>query len=124
MKFILQLLLIVLVTYLLQMVLPWWAIFFSAGLVGFLIGGKSFSTFLAGFVGVGSLWFVQAYLIDIANNSILSAKVAGLFSLTSSIQIMLVTALVGALCGGFGALTGNFLRGLVMSKSKNGYYSN
>ena len=124
MKFILQLILIVLITYLLQMVLPWWVIFLSTGLVGFLIDGKSFSTFLAGFLGVGTLWFIQAYLIDIANDSILSAKVAGLFSLTSSIQIMLVTAFIGALCGGFGALTGHFLRGLVMSKNKNGYYSN
>ena len=112
MKFFLQLLLAILLAYLLQLVLPWWIVFVGAGIAGLVISGNGFSTFAAGFLGVGLLWLVQAYLIDRANESLLSAKVAELFSLGSSLQLILATALVGAVCGGFGALTGHFLGGL------------
>ena len=122
MKFFLQLILIMLVTYLLQMMLPWWIIFVSAGVVGLLVKGNAFSSFLAGFLGIGLLWFTQVNLIDQANDSVLSMKVAGLFSLSSSMQIILVTALVGAICGGFGALTGHFLGGVFKKPESGGYH--
>ena len=122
MKFILQLLLIALFTFLLQLILPWWIIFIGTGLGGLLVNGKAFASFLAGFLGVGLLWFVQAYLIDQANDSVLSMKVAGLFSLSSSMQIILATAIVGAICGGFGALTGHFLGRVFRKPERGGYY--
>lgn len=118
MKFLIQLLLVVLLTYLLQLFLPWWIIFVSAGTAGIIIGNKGFSAFAAGFLGVGLLWFAQAYFIDQANESILSAKVAELFTLSSSIQLILATALLGAICGGFGALTGYFLGGVFKKDKK------
>jgi hypothetical protein len=110
MKFLIQFVLIALLTYLFQLFGPWWVVFLSAGLVGFIISNKGFSSFFAGFLGGGLLWLVQAYLIDIANESLLSARISELFSLSSSMQIILVTALVGGLCGGFASLTGKFLK--------------
>jgi hypothetical protein len=48
---------------------------------------------------------------DLANGSILSAKVASLLPLGgSTYALVLVTAVVGALVGGGGALTAAFLK--------------
>ena len=120
MKFFIQLILVVLLTYLLQLFLPWWIIFVSAGVAGIIIGNKGFSAFTAGFLGVGLLWFAQAYFIDQANASVLSSKVAELFTLSSSMKLMLATAVVGAICGGFGTLTGHFLGGVLKKDKKHG----
>ena len=106
MKFIAQLILIVLFTFLAQYFLPWWGLFFTAGLVGAIIPAKGIPTFLAGFVAIAGLWFGQIYLIDAANESLLSSKVAAIFTLSSPIQLMLVSSLIGGICGGFAALTG------------------
>jgi hypothetical protein len=124
MKFFIQIILTILLTYILQLLLPWWIIFISAGIVGLVINGQGFSTFMAGFLGVGLLWLVQVYIIDQANGSLLSGKVAELFSLSSSLQLMLATALAGAICGGFGSLTGHFLGGLIRKGKRRGavYY--
>ena len=62
MKFIAQLILIAIFTYLVQLFLPWWGLFITAGIVGALITSNGFSTFMAGFIAVGGLWFWQIYL--------------------------------------------------------------
>ncbi len=118
MKFIIQLILIALFTYFGQFFLPWWGLFFMAGIVGMMVPSKGFATFLAGFFAIGFLWFLQVSLIDSANDSILSTKVAAIFTLSSPIQLMLVTSLIGGICGGFGALTGTFLAGILKKKKE------
>jgi hypothetical protein len=53
----------------------------------------------------------MALAIDLANGSILSAKVAAILPLGgSSYAIVIVTGLVGALVGGGSSLTAAFLR--------------
>ena len=100
MKFLIQLILIAVLAYLGQLIGPWWMVFIAAGLGGVLVKNKGVASFFAGFLGVAILWFLQVLLIDMANESILSARVAQLFSLNSSILLVLVTALVGGICGG------------------------
>ena len=124
MKFIIQLVLIALLTFLGQLIGPWWMVFVAAGLGGMLIKTKGVTAFFAGFLGVAILWFAQALFIDMANESILSERVAQLFSLNSSMMLILVTALVGGLCGGFGALTGKLLGDLFKrEKERHSVYS-
>lgn len=117
MKFVINIVLIALLTYLAQMLGPWWIIFVSAGLVGLLIQDKGFNTFAAGFIAVFVLWFLQSYLIDVANESILSSKIVELFPVvTTPIHLMLVTAFIGGLCGGFAALTGKLFGSIFQMK--------
>ena len=118
MKFIFQFILVAVLTYLAQLFLPWWSLFLSAGLAGLVLNNKGPATFLAGFMGVAMLWFVQAYRIDIANESILSGKIAQVFTLNSAIMLILVTALIGGISGGFAALTGKYLGGLFEKKKE------
>ena len=119
MKFLIQLILIAVLAYLGQLLGPWWIVFIAAGLVTALLKSKGGAAFFAGFLGVALLWFLQALAIDMANESILSAKVAQLFSLNSSMLIILVTALVGGICGGFGSLTGSMLGKLFEKKKES-----
>jgi hypothetical protein len=91
--------------------LPWWSIAIAAFISVLLVPMKSGKAFLAGFIGVFILWAVLAWLIDMKNQHLLSAKVAEIFPLGgSSFVIILVTAFIGALVGGVAALTASFLR--------------
>ena len=91
--------------------LPWWSIAIAAFIAVLLIPMKSGKAFLAGFVGIFILWAVLAFMIDMKNEHLLSAKIAQIFPLGgSSIALILVTAFIGALVGGMAALTASFLR--------------
>ena len=118
MKFIAQLILIVLFTYLGQFFLPWWGLFITAGIAGAIMPTKGFPTFLAGFIAIAGLWFLQIYLIDVANESLLSNKVAAIFTLSSPLQLMLVSSLIGGICGGFAALTGKLFASIFKKERK------
>ena len=118
MKFFSQIILVMLFAYLAQFVLPWWGVFPAAGLAGLLVPNKGAATFAAGLLGVALLWFGQVYLIDAANESILSSKVAGIFGLSSSLLLMLATSAIGGIAGGFAALTGKLFRDLFKKKQE------
>ena len=107
-RFILQFILVIVLSYASQWLLPWWGVMVGAGLATILIYNKGALSFFAGFFGVGGLWFVMAYIINRDNNSILSTRVAELFQLSSGVQLVLVTALLGAILGGLSSLTGSY----------------
>ena len=90
---------------------PWWLFVGTSGVVAFFIVDSPAKSFFAGFLGVGALWAGLAFGIDLANNHILSTKVAQILPLGGSyIALILVTAFVGALLGGLASLTGSFVR--------------
>lgn len=107
-RFIVQLILVITFSYASQFILPWWGVMASCALATLLVYNKALSSFFAGFIGLGGLWFFIAYSIDAANQSLLSGKVAALFGLANGMQILLVTALLGSIIGGVSALSGNY----------------
>lgn len=111
MKFIVSLLLTALLSFAAGLYLPWWSIAICAFVVSVLIIQQPFRAFLAGFGGVFLLWLVLSWAIDVANNEILSHKIAQIFPLGGiSFLLILVTAIVGGLVGGLAALSGSYLR--------------
>lgn len=107
MRFLLATLLIALLSYIAGLFLPWWSIALAAFLVALIIRPSIGMSFLAGFTGIFLLWALVSLWIDIENEHILSHKIAQLFPLGgSSALLILVTALVGALVGGFAAMSG------------------
>ena len=120
MKFVVQLILIVVISAVLQVYLPFWSVAIVAFLVSALTRSKSFTAFLSGFLAIFLLWFITAYWIDGDTQSILTHKISSLFSVSKTI-LMLITALIGGLVGGFGALTGSQFMQLFKSKT-HGYY--
>jgi hypothetical protein len=113
MKFILSIVLVALVTYAIGIYgnLPWWSFVVTNLIIAIAVPIKPLQSFIAGALGVSALWAGLAFGIDLANNHILSTKVAQILPLGGSyIALIAVTALVGALLGGLASLTGSFVR--------------
>ena len=110
-KYILAILSTALLGFVTGLYLPWWGIAFAALVVSASIPQRPGFSFVSGFLGIFLLWELLAWWIDFKNDSILSQKVAVLLGLGhSSILMIFVTSLVGALVGGLAALTGSYLR--------------
>jgi len=113
MKFILSIVLVALTTYAIGIYgsLPWWSFVVTNSIIAIALPIKPVQSFIAGALGVGALWAGLAFGIDLANNHILSTKVAKILPLGGAyIALIIVTALVGALLGGLASLTGSFVR--------------
>ncbi|MEO6830900.1 MAG: hypothetical protein ABI378_01615 [Chitinophagaceae bacterium] len=109
MRFVLSILLLALVAGFAEWFAPWW----TAAIVAFIIGlyqpttGKAF---LAGFCGIALLWLGFALWRDIPNEHILSTRMALLFKLPSFGLYLSVTAILGGLIGGLAAWSGAQLK--------------
>ncbi|WP_258097987.1 hypothetical protein [Marinoscillum pacificum] len=123
MKLIARIILILSVSYLSALYLPWWSLIVVAFLVGFGIPGNGINQFIAGFLGGGLLWMTYAWLIDVQTESILSEKIVKLFPLDDPIFLLVLTGLLGAIAGALGALSGNSFRQLFMKKKQKSFYS-
>jgi hypothetical protein len=111
MKFLVAVILTALLAFVAGLRFEWWTIAVAAFIVGLLVHQKAGKAFLAGAVGIFLLWGLLALFIDIANKGILSKRIADVLPVGgSSVFLILVTALVGALVGGFGAMSGSYLR--------------
>jgi hypothetical protein len=106
MKLLISVLLTALLVYIFGLFLPWWSIALAGFLVPLLVRPSLLTGFLGGFLGCFLAWAGVALWIDVANESILSRQMAGIFSLGSGVLMIFLTALIGALVGGFAALTG------------------
>ncbi len=92
-----------------QWLLPWWATGGLAMLTALWIKIKPGLSFWAGFLAVALLWGGYAAWLSWANEGILAARMGALFGLSGGL-LLLVTALIGGLLGGLGALTGSLAR--------------
>lgn len=90
--------------------LPWWSVAIVSFLVSLFAGFRPGRSFLLGFFGVGLCWLVTALIHDIANQHILSARMAALFHLPDYALFIVVTVFLGGLIGGLSACTGSLVR--------------
>jgi hypothetical protein len=100
--------------FILELIMPWWSIAIAAFSAGYAL--KSKANFLAGLIGIALLWAVKAWMLDASGAVPLAERVATIFSL-NKITLILVTALIGGLVGGFAAMSGASLK-----KEKSRYY--
>jgi hypothetical protein len=113
-KYILSIVVTALLAFVSGLYMPWWGIAIAAFLVSAAIPQKPAFSFLSGFLGVFLLWEILAWWIDNKNNGILSQKVAALMKLgNSSVLLIVITSILGALVAGFAALAGSYLRRLI-----------
>ena len=112
MKFLVALLLTALLSFISGLYIAWWWFFaIIAFIVALLVHQKPGKAFAAGFLALFFLWIGLAFWIDIKNESILSAKIAGLLPLGGSTFLLIViTGFIGGLVAGLAALSGSFLR--------------
>lgn len=111
MKFFVSIVLTALLSFAFGIFLPWWSVAIAAFIVAFAIHQQPWKAFVTGFLGVFLLWFFLVLTINSANNGILAGKVAVIMlKVDSPAALMLVSALIGGIVGGFGALTGCLTR--------------
>lgn len=111
MKILVASLLTALLAFVAGIYLPWWSLAIAAFIGAVIVQQSSWHSFFAGFLGIFLLWALLAWWIDWNNHSYLSQKIASLLPLSgNSVLLILVTAFIGGLVGGFAALTGSFLR--------------
>src|SRR5260370_34332075 len=102
MKFLYQLVATIFGCLLAQYLLPWWTMAIVAFGFGYYFNNSGAISFLAGFIGVGILWFIMAYTIDVSTQSLLTDKNNKLLPL----QVFALMVTDGGLVGGFAALSG------------------
>jgi hypothetical protein len=91
--------------------LPWWVVAVVAFLAAFFVGKTSGHSFLAGFAAVFVVWIILALVKSLPNENILADRVVQLFPLPNNwIWLLAVTACIGGLVGGMGALSGILLK--------------
>ncbi|MDX1671313.1 MAG: hypothetical protein R3211_03170 [Balneolaceae bacterium] len=112
----LLILLIAAATWLLSLWLPWWSLALPCLVFGSMLGSGRKSSFLCGFLGVGSLWLIQTSYINWANDGILSARMAELFNMPFPLLTLLATVLIGSLLGGLSTLTGYMFNDAFLSR--------
>lgn len=118
MRFIFQVALISLLSYLIELWLPSWHIVVCAAIISILIRNTSTASFFAGFVAISLLWMAKATVIDVYTHSIISTKMIALLGLPSPIMLILLTGLIGGLLGGFGSLIGQKLYQLLPKNAR------
>ncbi len=106
-------LLIAITVWLLAFILPWWSAAIPGVFFGAVLGKTGWHSFLWGAVGVGGLWLLQTLYIHIANDGILTTRMAELFSLPSPLLIIVITLVIGGLIGGFTTLTGYLFKRII-----------
>jgi hypothetical protein len=111
MKLLTATLLVCLLGFAAGLYLPWWSISIAAALVALVLNLKPGPAFLAGLVGAFLLWGGMAILKSQANDNILAHRMSQfILKKDSPGLLILVTALIGAITGAMGALTGSLLK--------------
>jgi hypothetical protein len=109
MRFSVQVLVIIVVGFFMELFFPWWSVAIAAFTGALLLNSRM--NFLAGFLGVGVLWGMKALIADLSASSDLADRVARIFMLYNKALLLLITCVLGGLVGGFASMTGGALRG-------------
>ncbi len=112
MKFLLGILLVALAASTLHFILPWWGVAIFAAIIAALLGLNAWLSWFYGFLGTFLVWGGMSFFMDNANEGILSHKMADLFQIDGGILLIVITACMGGVLGGFGAMTGSLFRKL------------
>ncbi len=93
----------------LNIFLPWWSIAIPGLAFGYYFNEKALVSFGWGFLALFLLWGLQAFYIHLANDGILSSRIAEMFQLGSPLWVVLITGILGGLVSGLATLTGSLV---------------
>lgn len=99
------------------MLMPWWVTMILAFVVILLLPMSRAKAFLATALGTSISYAVMSIRTDVANDHILSSKMAVLFHMPSFIMMVVLTILIGFITAGLGGWTGAALSQLFRNKN-------
>jgi hypothetical protein len=97
---------------------PWWAMAPAFVLVMAALNPPAGRAFAAGTLAGSMCWGLFAHYLDVANASKLSAQIGQIFMGLTPVKLKYITASIGGLVGGFAAMTGSTLRGLISPEER------
>lgn len=110
---------IVILSFLLQMVLPWWIIIIISFVTCGLIGKTGKIALWAPFFAILLLWTAIALFKTLPNDNILAMRVAQMFGIQAWWLILVLTALLGAFTAGVSGFCGYHFRKAVLVTKTN-----
>lgn len=102
--------LLALSAWLLSFLLPWWSLAIPAFIIGATLGKSGWYSFSCGFMGIGGWWLTHTFYIHIANDGILTTRIAELFQLPYPWLMIALTVIIGGFAGGLSTLTGYLIK--------------
>lgn len=121
MKFLLFTLLSALLVVFLNIVTSYWVVMIALAVLAVLIRPSVWGGFFGGGLGMGLAWLGQAVYISAVTSSTLPDKMGALMGLGSGLSLMVLTAVLGFILGGFSGLLGVMFRNLVQKKRRDVY---
>ncbi|TKC08680.1 hypothetical protein [Pedobacter frigoris] len=110
---------ILIASFLLQMVLPWWIIVVISFAACGLIGKTGKIALWSPFFAILLLWTGMALFKSIPNNHILASRIAQMLGVSSYILIFILSSLLGAFVAGISGYCGYHFRKAVLLKKTN-----
>jgi hypothetical protein len=121
MKFLLFTLLSALLVVFLNIVSPYWVVMIALIVLAGLIRPSVWGGFFGGGLGMGLVWLGQTVYISAVTSSTLPDKMGAIMGLGSGLNLMVLTAVLGFILGGFSGLLGVLFRNLVQKKRRDVY---
>jgi Kef-type K+ transport system membrane component KefB len=110
---------IVILSFLLQLVLPWWIIVIISFATCGLIGKTGKISLWAPFFAILLLWTGMALFKSLPNNNLLASRIAIMFGVQSWILILTLSAVLGAFTAGVSGYCGYQFRKAVLTRKTN-----
>jgi hypothetical protein len=108
-------LVIIIASFLLQMVLPWWVIIVISFATCGIIGKTGRISFWQPFFAISLLWLGMALFKSFPNHHVLATRVAVMLSVKMWPIILLVTILIGGIAAGISGYCGYHFRKAMIS---------
>lgn len=116
-RFFIVLILCAITSYFAIMIMPWWISMLLSFIILLILPMKGGKAFLAAGLGTALAYIIMSMQVDIANEHILSSKMAILFNLPSYVLMIIITAMIGAVTAGLGAWMASAFRLLFIKKN-------
>jgi hypothetical protein len=91
----------------------WWGVAIVAAILSFFFKLNPLTSFGIGFSAVSLMWTTYCVILNMINKGEMAAKIGSLIGGLSTPVLIAITAGIGGLLGGLGALTGSLGRDLL-----------
>jgi hypothetical protein len=113
-------LIILIASFLLQLVLPWWLIVIIAFITCGLIGKTGKVSFWQPFLAIALLWTAMALFKSLPNQNLLASRVASMLGLQLWWWILVISSVLGAVVAGISGYCGyQFRKAVIVVKKSN-----
>lgn len=110
---------ILLASFLLQLIAPWWIVVLISFVTCGLFGKTSKISLWAPFFAIALLWVGMALFKSIHNNHLLATRVSEMLAVKSWILVLVLTGLMGGFAAGVSGICGYHFRKAVLKTKSN-----